>query len=173
MTSPKKRRTRWAVRQRENTAIYRVKTKKGRHAEHADLSFTCGSESFWNFQRSCGSRIRTDDLEVMSLASYRAAPSRGEVFVSRGAPCQRSSCYRPDVTFCQPPVSDLSAMRFFSCGEFRRTRSSRICGALSLSMRLAAAGAYNVVIRAFCDDGECGLQSAQRVCDSSVSGNAA
>ena len=30
--------------------------------------------------QSCGSRIRTDDLEVMSLASYRAAPSRGEVF---------------------------------------------------------------------------------------------
>ena len=28
---------------------------------------------------SCGSRIRTDDLEVMSLASYRAAPSRGDL----------------------------------------------------------------------------------------------
>ena len=37
--------------------------------------------SFPTNQRSCGSRIRTDDLEVMSLASYRAAPSRNENIV--------------------------------------------------------------------------------------------
>ena len=30
-------------------------------------------------RRSCGGRIRTYDLEVMSLASYRAAPPRDEL----------------------------------------------------------------------------------------------
>ena len=76
MCSAKKRRTPPDDHRHGNTAIYWAKTKKGRHEIHADLSFTCGSESFWNFQRSCGDRIRTCDLEVMSLASYRAAPPR-------------------------------------------------------------------------------------------------
>ena len=40
-----------------------------------------GPVSWLTGERSCGSRIRTDDLEVMSLASYRAAPSRGVLVV--------------------------------------------------------------------------------------------
>ena len=77
MDAAKKRRMRKGETELAETAKYGVKTKKGRHENHADLFFTSGSETCLNVQRSCGSRIRTDDLEVMSLASYRAAPSRG------------------------------------------------------------------------------------------------
>ena len=83
MTGPKKRRTRRGGGEFANTAKYGAETKKGRHGNHADLLFTSGSETRLIVPRSCGSRIRTDDLEVMSLASYRAAPSRTEVIVDR------------------------------------------------------------------------------------------
>ena len=56
-----------------------------------DLSLPWGS--------SCGSRIRTDDLEVMSLASYRAAPSRGVFLMSMPSLDVRS--YLTTACYCQ------------------------------------------------------------------------
>gem|GEM_PF-5491488 len=66
-------------RKRQNA---RKQRKKPTICEMQNVGFCCLplAVRFLTKQRSCGGRIRTDDLEVMSLASYRAAPPRVVLF---------------------------------------------------------------------------------------------